>query len=64
LRLTQQTPENDVMKNHGIPKKLIKVGLNQMQNCVGMLGGHGGMIDFPVPPNSSLRKSGSKTITR
>jgi hypothetical protein len=52
------------MKNYGLPKKLMKVGLNQMQNCVEMLGRLGGMIDFPVPPNSSLRKSGSKTITR
>jgi SAM-dependent methyltransferase len=53
-----------MMKNYGLPKKLMKVGLNQMQNCVELLGRLGGMIDFPVPPNSNLRKSGSKTITR
>lgn len=52
------------MKNHGLPKKLMKVGLNQVQNCVEMLGRLAGVIDFPVPPNSNLRKTGSKSITR
>jgi len=52
------------MKNYGLPKKLMKVGLNQMQNCVEALGRLAGVIDFPVPPNSNMRKTGGKTITR
>ena len=59
----QNTRGQNMMKNYGLPKKLIKVGLNQVQNCVGMLGRLAGVVDFPVPPNSNMRKSGGKTIT-
>lgn len=53
-----------MMKNYGFSNKLIKVGLNQAQHCIVMLGRLAGVIDFPVPPNSSMRKTGSKTIPR
>lgn len=52
------------MKTYGFASKLLKVGLNQAQNGVVMLGRLAGVIDFPVPPNSSMRKTGSKTVTR
>ena len=51
------------MKNHGLPKKLLRIGLNQSQNCVAALGRLFGVIDFPVPPNSSIRKTAGKTLT-
>ena len=60
---SNKTRKNNMMKNYGLPKKLMKVGLNQVQNCVGMLGRLAGVIDFPVPPNSNMRKSSGKTIT-
>src|SRR2546426_8156542 len=50
------------MKNYGLPKKLIKIGLNQWQNCIVALGRLAGFIDFPVPPNSSMRKSGGSDL--
>ena len=50
------------MKNYGLPKKVVKIGLNQWQNCVVALGKLAGIIDFPVPPNSSMRKSGGSDI--
>src|SRR5690242_1870642 len=50
------------MNNYGLPKKLLKIGLNQWQNCVAGLGRLTGIIDFPVPPNSSMRKSGGSDI--
>jgi len=43
--------------------KLVKIGLNGAQNCVVMLGRMAGIIDFPVPPNSSIRKTGGKSIS-
>ncbi|MGA2656314.1 MAG: class I SAM-dependent methyltransferase [Verrucomicrobiota bacterium] len=52
-----------MIETYGLPKKLVKVGLNQVQNCVEALGRLAGVIDFPVPPNSNLRKTSSKTIT-
>jgi len=51
-----------MLSNHGLPKKLIKVGLNQAEACLVMLGRLAGAIDFPVPPNSSIRKSGGRTV--
>src|SRR3954467_10992218 len=50
------------MTNHGLPKKLLKVGLNQWQNGVVALGRLAGIIDFPVPANSSIRKSSGRSI--
>ena len=50
------------MNNYGLPKKLLKLGLNQVQNGIVLLGRMTGMIDFPVPPNSSIRKSGGRMI--
>jgi SAM-dependent methyltransferase len=50
------------MKNYGLPKKLLKLGLNQMQNCFVGCARLVGKFDFPVPPNSSIRKTSAKTI--
>src|SRR5262245_59027477 len=50
------------LTNHGLPKKLLKVGLNQWQKCVVGLGQLAGFIDFPVPPNSNIRKTGGRGI--
>ena len=47
-----------MMKNYGLPKKLLKVGLNQWQYCLVAAGRLAGLIDFPVPPNSNIRKTG------
>ncbi|MGA2865102.1 MAG: class I SAM-dependent methyltransferase [Verrucomicrobiota bacterium] len=51
-----------MLSNYGLPKKLLKLGLNQVQNCAVLLGRLAGVIDFPVPPNSSIRKTGGKAI--
>ena len=48
--------------DHGLPKKLAKMVLNQTQNCLAALGRLAGVVDFPVPPNSSIRKTGGKGI--
>jgi SAM-dependent methyltransferase len=50
------------MKNHGLPKKLLKLGLNQVQNCVVGAARLTGIIDFPVPPNSSMRKTSTGSL--
>jgi SAM-dependent methyltransferase len=50
------------MKNYGLLKKLLKLGLNQVQNCIVGCGRLLGEFDFPVPPNSSIRKTGGKTV--
>ena len=41
----------------------MKVGLDQVLNCVEVLGHLAGVIDFPVPPNSNMRKTAGNTIT-
>src|SRR6267378_5100915 len=50
------------MRDHELPKKLLKLGLNQWQNCIVALGRLAGFIDFPVPPNSNIRKTGGRNI--
>lgn len=50
------------MKNHGLPKKILKLGLNQVQNCIVGVGRLAGIIDFPVPPNSSMRKTSTGSL--
>ena len=50
------------MKNHGLPKKLLKLGLNQIQSCVVGVARVAGVIDFPVPPNSSMRKTSTGSL--
>ena len=50
------------MKNHGLPKKLLKLGLNQVQNGVVGVARLAGIIDFPVPPNSSMRKTSTGSL--
>ncbi len=50
------------LKNYALSKKLLKLGLNQVQDCIVGCGRLVGRFDFPVPPNSSMRKTGSKTI--
>ena len=50
------------LKDHGLPKKLLKIGLNQWQNCIVALGRLAGIINFPVPPNSSIRKTGGRSV--
>lgn len=52
----------NMMNNAGLPKKLIRVGLNQVQYIVVALGRLVGLIDFPVPANSSIRKSGGRSV--
>lgn len=49
--------------NHAHPiKKVAKLGLNQLQRLQVALGQGLGVIDFPVPPNSSMRKTSSRSI--
>jgi len=50
------------MKNHGLPKKLLKLGLNQVQNCIVGAARLAGIINFPVPPNSSMRKTSTGSL--
>jgi SAM-dependent methyltransferase len=44
------------------PKKLTKLMLNGLQTAQVLVGQITGRIDFPVPPNSSMRKTSSTTI--
>lgn len=49
--------------NHAHPiKKMAKLGLNQLQRFQVAQGQGFGVIDFPVPPNSSMRKTSSRSI--
>ncbi|MDN5869245.1 MAG: class I SAM-dependent methyltransferase [Nitrococcus sp.] len=49
--------------NHAHPiKKMAKLGLNQLQRFQIELEQGLGLIDFPVPPNSSMRKTSSRTV--
>jgi len=50
------------MKNYGATKKLLRIGLNLLQSILVTIGRILGAIDFPVPPNSSIRKTAGKTI--
>jgi SAM-dependent methyltransferase len=43
-------------------KELGKVVVNAMQNCGVALGHAVGWIDFPVPPNSSMRKTAARSV--
>lgn len=43
-------------------KKMAKLGLNQLQRFQAALGQGLGVIDFPVPPNSSMRKTSSRSM--
>ena len=43
-------------------KESAKLGINAFQACGVAFGRAVGLIDFPVPLNSSMRKTGSKTI--
>jgi SAM-dependent methyltransferase len=51
-----------MLKNSGILKKLLRLGLNLAQFGVAGLGRLAGLIDFPVPPNSSMRKTAKGSI--
>jgi hypothetical protein len=50
------------MGSVSVVKKLLKVGLNAAYVPLNVVLGATVLIDFPVPPNSSLRKTGSKGI--
>jgi len=50
------------MRNDRLAKKVLKIGLNQWQNGIVALGRMAGIIDFPVPANSSMRKTGGRDI--
>ena len=49
-------------KTSGTLKKIVKLGLNQVQHVTVAAGRLTGLIDFPVPPNSSMRKTASGSI--
>jgi len=49
-------------KTSGILKKVVKLGLNQVQQVTVAAGRLSGLIDFPVPPNSCMRKTASGSI--
>jgi SAM-dependent methyltransferase len=44
-------------------KEVAKLGLNKLQDAYVWGATKAGYIDFPVPPNSSMRKTSSKTIS-
>ena len=50
------------MKNYGVIKKLLRIGMNLLQSVFVVIGRILGVIDFPAPPNSSIRKTAGKTI--
>ncbi|MFN0037958.1 MAG: class I SAM-dependent methyltransferase [Burkholderiales bacterium] len=50
------------MKNSNPLKKIAKIGVNQIQDLAVLLGRGLNLIDFPVPPNSSMRKTSSRSI--
>ena len=52
------------MKKQWYAKKLAKAGYNYYQAGVVALATAAGIIDFPVPPNSSMRKTGTHTIRK
>jgi SAM-dependent methyltransferase len=45
-----------------IVKESAKLTLNAVQACGVVLGRAAGIIDFPVPPNSSMRKTSGRTV--
>ena len=49
-------------KTSGILKKFAKLGLNRVQQATVAAGRVTGLIDFPVPPNSCMRKTASGSI--
>jgi SAM-dependent methyltransferase len=50
------------MRNASVVKKVLKVGVNAAYVPLNAALGATGLIDFQVPPNSSMRKTGSKGI--
>ena len=52
------------LKKQRYAKKLAKVGYNYYQAGLVAVGTAAGIIDFPVPPNSSMRKTGSYSIRK
>jgi SAM-dependent methyltransferase len=50
------------MQGYSLSAKLLKLGLNQVQTALVAGGRLLRQIDFPVPPNSSMRKTGGRTI--
>lgn len=50
------------MTHKHIIKKIAKCVVNQVQHLVVAIERHLGLIDFPVPPNSSMRKTSSRSI--
>lgn len=50
------------MQAQPVVKKLLKVGLNAAYVPLNLTLRRTGLIDFPVPPNSSMRKTGSTGI--
>lgn len=50
------------MNDASTTKKLARLGLNYLQFGTVAVGRVTGWIDFPVPPNSSMRKTGTRSI--
>ncbi len=50
------------MKYVSIVQKLLKLVLNQFQNLLVVVGRIAGIINFPVPQNSAMRKTSSNSI--
>ena len=50
------------MKSLNLLKKIVKLGLNPIQSVFVFLARTIGIIDFPVPFNSSMRKTSSRSI--
>ena len=49
--------------DHSNPiKKFAKIGLNQFQRVQVAIARMFGLVDFPVPANSSMRKTSSKKV--
>ncbi len=50
------------MNNASLVKKVAKVALNAVQSCEVAIATTAGLIDFPVPLNSTMRKTSAKTV--
>src|ERR1700677_4503375 len=46
-----------------LAKELAKLALNAVQATCVLAATKAGLIDFPVPPNSSMRKTSAKTVS-
>ena len=48
---------------NALTKEVLKLAVNVAQSSFVWVATKAGLIDFPVPPNSSMRKTSSKTIS-